>query len=474
LPMIEDLSALRKEARDMGLTMSGESAASAVKLGDAIENVWKTVKMAGVAIGDALAPTLLEVVSITQKYVSVAVNWVKENKELFVTVLKIGAAIVALGGAIAATGLSLAAAGVILGGFASALALIKVTLLAILSPIGLITVALGAGIVLWAKYTESGQAAVSAIIEGFTFLSDTAKSTWGGISDALASGDLALAGQIAMAGLQVVWYAGIAKLNEAWENWKAFFLTVGNEASSNIASAFVNAWYDIQSVWVEAKGFFLDMFDTIGTAAGNAFRSAQEFLGNGLLDTLEATGVLSAEEAKLAREDLSGRTSGASNNASAGRDARILEREQARKDALAGLDSGRANELASIEQGRGARNAEIEANRMADINAANGRGENAKSKLDVLRQQAQYAREAVEEARKGLTTSAAPAIPDVAARAGKVSGSFSAAALLASGGGNAADRTAKATEIIAKEAPVQSKRMAKIETLLDDGGRMRA
>ena len=39
---------------------------------------------------------------------------------------------------------------------------------------------------------------------------------WGGIRDALAAGDLALAGKIAMAALQVAWTAGIGVIKRAW------------------------------------------------------------------------------------------------------------------------------------------------------------------------------------------------------------------------------------------------------------------
>jgi tape measure domain-containing protein len=48
--------------------------------------------------------------------------------------------------------------------------------------------------------------------QGFQWLADTATKAWGGISDALAAGDLALAGQIAMAGLKLAFTAGLESL----------------------------------------------------------------------------------------------------------------------------------------------------------------------------------------------------------------------------------------------------------------------
>lgn len=74
LPMIEDLDALRKEADEMGFTMSGPAAANAVRLGDQLSNLWKTVRFAAMAIGEMLTPILLKIIPIVQ---SVATSLLK-------------------------------------------------------------------------------------------------------------------------------------------------------------------------------------------------------------------------------------------------------------------------------------------------------------------------------------------------------------------------------------------------------------
>jgi hypothetical protein len=58
LPMLGDLQALRQEARDMGLVMSGDAANGAVRVGDMLQNLWTTVKAGTMAIGQAVAPFL--------------------------------------------------------------------------------------------------------------------------------------------------------------------------------------------------------------------------------------------------------------------------------------------------------------------------------------------------------------------------------------------------------------------------------
>lgn len=79
LPMIADLAALRKEARDLGLVMSGDAANRAVALGDAFSNLWKTVKFGAVAIGSAIAPTLQSTVGIVQSAFTSVLKFIQNN-----------------------------------------------------------------------------------------------------------------------------------------------------------------------------------------------------------------------------------------------------------------------------------------------------------------------------------------------------------------------------------------------------------
>src|SRR5690606_13136421 len=68
LPMIEDMGALRQEARDLGFVLSGEAAASAVRVGDMFPTLWSTLKMGPIAIGAAMAPILEVALPAIQKF----------------------------------------------------------------------------------------------------------------------------------------------------------------------------------------------------------------------------------------------------------------------------------------------------------------------------------------------------------------------------------------------------------------------
>jgi hypothetical protein len=81
LPMVNDLQALRQEARDMGLVMSGEAAGSAARLGDMFDKLWATVKMATAAVGEAVAPFVEMALPTIQSFATGALLAIKSAGE---------------------------------------------------------------------------------------------------------------------------------------------------------------------------------------------------------------------------------------------------------------------------------------------------------------------------------------------------------------------------------------------------------
>lgn len=82
LPMIEDMDELTKEARDMGFVMSGQTASSAVRLGDMIANLMKSVKFAGMALAEIFLPAIEAFVVVSQKAITGTINWIRETVNL--------------------------------------------------------------------------------------------------------------------------------------------------------------------------------------------------------------------------------------------------------------------------------------------------------------------------------------------------------------------------------------------------------
>jgi hypothetical protein len=115
----------------------------------------------------------------------------------------LGAALVLAGGL--AAGLSMAIGGAIAAG--SMLMTVVGGLVFVLgflaSPLGIVTTLLVAGVAYWALYTQSGQATLEWFATNFGELKNIAMDTMGGVYNAIKAGDLGLAAEIAMVGVQL-------------------------------------------------------------------------------------------------------------------------------------------------------------------------------------------------------------------------------------------------------------------------------
>jgi hypothetical protein len=69
--------------------------------------------------------------------------------------------------------------------------------------------AIAAGVAAWMRFTASGQAAAKMLLDYFAPAIEFIKQLVGGIGDALMAGNLALAGQIAFKGLEIVAAKGL-------------------------------------------------------------------------------------------------------------------------------------------------------------------------------------------------------------------------------------------------------------------------
>lgn len=74
LPMLADLPALKREAQDLGLVMSGETANAAVRVGDMFANLWETVKQLSIQFGAAFLPFLEVALPVLQQFGTAAIG----------------------------------------------------------------------------------------------------------------------------------------------------------------------------------------------------------------------------------------------------------------------------------------------------------------------------------------------------------------------------------------------------------------
>lgn len=457
LPMIQQLRALREEAKALGLAPSERAVQLADELGDAWDRVLAVAKATVFEIGAALAPTIMPILDATKNILLTIKKWAEQNSALVKSVFVLGVTIGAVGLALKFIADTFVGLSLIIGGTASVAALL-------LNPIVLIGAAIVGGVVAWMKFTESGKAAAAAIRDGFIPVLDTINRSIEGIGLALAGGDLELAGKIAITGLQLVFEKGLLAIADSFHSVLGDALT--SIASDILAGDFAAAWQTavagmgaiwesgVQNMESAYNSFAASILETMAAVVG-----VIEDLWNGLVSRIE--GALAAIEAVIPAildrvpppigtdrsqiDAAKGLLSGVVGGLRGGASSVGASGTAALAGIRSGLDaSGSAARIASAASGQGTPALDDFRARVEDRNAASrNRAEDLESELDRLRKDA-----ALAASRAGSSVSGGGPAADVVAASTKAAGTFSAAALLAlgQGGGSPTERTAKATE----------------------------
>ncbi|MCC6320437.1 MAG: phage tail tape measure protein, partial [Phycisphaerales bacterium] len=285
------IEAMQEEARRLGLTVSTETARDAAQLNDALGTLWKVLKQGVFTIGGALAPMLKDLAErITRIIVSVT-TWIKANRETVVWALKVaaavavaGVAIVALGYIVSGIGATLGIVAGVIGGIGAAFSMIGAAIAAILSPVGLAIaaiVALGGVLVVT---TGVGGEALAWLGEQFTRLRDWVAKVVGGISDALAAGDIALAAEILWLSLKVVWQQGVAALNKVWLEAKEFFVSTAYGMWYGALAAAEIVFHALEVAWIETTAFLSKTWTNFTTGFQQIWESATSWVAKRMLE----------------------------------------------------------------------------------------------------------------------------------------------------------------------------------------------
>jgi len=459
---------LQKQARKLGLTISTEDATAAEQFGDTLDVLWKVVKRGIFAVGAALEPVLSDLAqTIIRNLVTVA-NWIKQNKELIVTVFKIaaavlsgGAALVALGAAISGLGTIFGAVSAVITGVGTAIGIVGTILAAILSPIGLVIT----GIVALGGYllhtTGVGAQALDWLATRFEALKNEALAAFQGIGDALAAGDLALAGRILWLTLKLEWQKGVNFLLEQWTRFKEFFLRIGTEAFYGVVLVFNDAVAGLQIAWVETTSFLANAWTRFTGWLTKGWNSAVGFLEKtwvrfkGLFDdSVDVNAEVSRIDHEVAEQ-----------NAAAEQEtqATLAGREQQRQARSKSIERDRAGAEQEIVREAMDTNARRQAQNKADIDASEKTLSDARKEWeDAIALAAKNRKQAEDDQRapqpgefkppsmEDLLQGAGENVDKAAQRTVDVQGTFNAAAAQGLAAGGPSDRIAKATEDTAK------------------------
>jgi hypothetical protein len=230
------------------------------------------------SIGAALSGTIQETAARVTKFVTRAIKWVQMNRQIIVTVFKVAAAVGAAGAGLIALGLSISALGAGLGGVATIVGAIGTAIAALISPAGLALAAVAALGVALVKYTKVGGDAV-------TWLGDRFRALWrflgdvvGGISDALAAGDIRAAANVMWTALRVAWETGTKPLQEIWAKFWSSVKIVGIEVWSHITGAFRSFRQFMESTFPNLTAAIVETWSSMVFALKSTWAKFQKWL----------------------------------------------------------------------------------------------------------------------------------------------------------------------------------------------------
>jgi len=356
--------AIRQLAKDgiaAGVILEGNTAEAAKKLGGSLATLKLQVRAVAISVGGALAPALTSIVEKTQPVLRTIIDWVKENASLVRTVATVGVSVTALGLTLVTLGTAIGVAGFALTALAGVISLV-------LSPIGLLIAGVVAAGVAFVKFTDIGGRAVDYLKNKFGELFKSFSAALGGIRDALAAGDIALAAEILWTNLKLVFFIGTQDLiRKAIEIKKGFLValtetTIGAIAEgAKLYAGLQKVWNNVtagaKSLWQNLKGDAAETFNLIRNQASKAGNAIKGELDEGF----DAEGE-NAEADKLFVE----RQKGA---------------QKQRKDALTSIEEERKAKIQQIEDEAKKREEAIQSSLKTELDAINEAEDKEKERL---------------------------------------------------------------------------------------------
>jgi len=425
-----------------------------------------------VSVGQALAPTLKAAGEWFKKVVLAAGEWVKQNQQIIVTVLKVAVVIIAVGIALVLLGTIISGLGSMLGALITVITTVGVVLKVLaaviaflVSPIGIVIAALAALGAYLIYATGAGAKALGWLGERFGVLKDDALSAYQGIADALAAGDISLAVKILWLTMKMEWTRGVNFLEKAWLNFRNFFIKIGYDAWHGLLAVAEIVWHALEVGWIETTAFFSKLwtdFTSFFARTWESIKAGAKKAWNWIKSLFDDSVDLEAEN-KLVEQEKQAAIAKITDE----QNRKLAEREaqrQAERQRAAAVHEATLGEI-------GRQN--MEKHRELDTEYANRMAENEQ---DLAKARKEW-RDAIESAKKKREAKEAEPGPEglqgpddiinkardalaglgdigdmVGAEAAKigVKGTFNAAAVRGLAAGDAADRTAKASEETAK------------------------
>lgn len=259
LPMMsenaEGIANLRKEATELGRTMTADDAQAAAELTDAMNRVKSVFIGVKNQIGAALAPAMTYLADLVSRTSKAVVPLIRENAHL-VKLFAAGAiAVGGLGAALMTVGGLLIGAGMAVGVLATAFSVL-------FSPLGLAiggVTALGFALV---KYSDIGSQAIDALKARFGPLVEDVQNAVGAIIAALKAGDMEKAWDLVSGMIEMIWLDMTDEIRAAWVNMLGFILNTGSTIAESIGQVFQG----LASVLETMMSYYKSLYDEIYNA----------------------------------------------------------------------------------------------------------------------------------------------------------------------------------------------------------------
>lgn len=220
----------------IGAGITGPFLAAVAQLDEGKKLIGEIGKDLSEALGRPLLPILQQVRQLVASFRRLAEN----NPGLIRAIFLIGAGITAAGVAAVFLGGAITAIGSALGIAATVAGFLVTPIGATLAIVVLLVAAVGAGVVAWLRFTDSGKAAFAALTAAFAPFAKLLRDAIGGIGDALAGGDLQLAAKIGATGIKAVFFEAIAAIVRKIADVAKAFLQLFNGLPEPIKRALGN------------------------------------------------------------------------------------------------------------------------------------------------------------------------------------------------------------------------------------------
>lgn len=448
------LAAMRAEAREFGISLSGKDAHAAEVLHDTFKLLTAAIRGVWIQIGAALAPTITDLTRRIATIVAATSKWISEHRPLVASIFTVAKIVGIVGAALVGLGIAISVTGIAVGGLASAFgavlgafSLVKSALLFLLTPLPLLITLLGGGAAAFLLFTDTGANVLAWLGDRFGELKDRVTSVLGAIGDAMQAKDLSLAARIAWLAIKAEWIRGTEWLRSIWIDVKTWFVDSWLEVVGGVQIFAAEAWSTFQVAAAEAFAFVSRAWNNVASFMRRIWETVTGWIGDRMIEIAglfdESLDTAAAKAARSKTDDAS--------------IAEINRRQEEEAKSIEGRLQGRRNaagtELAARRDQIGAGLIEDQrataAARDAALAETGSALADAQEELRKAMEEARLAREATTETALGTSRPATVLDGLDSAKAKSESrGLFNAAGLqsLQGGFGQPLDRIAKATE----------------------------